>query len=133
MMGFGVAWGNGQDLNKQQEEICRIFQQEGLSIKCEYNIKSVEFLDAKFDLNKENCSQFTKPNAKVEGVAVGSNNPPKVGKNIPQAVEKGLNMISSDKESFDWAKAKFQQSLKKAGHNIFRTSRNRIWKLSIMD
>ena len=76
-------------MDKLRKEIHMIFQKEGLSIECERNLKSVEFLDAKFDLNQENCNPFKKPSAKVEYVPVGSNHPPKVVKISPKLWKSG--------------------------------------------
>ena len=73
-------------------------------------------MDIKFNLLDENCSPYIKANGKLEYVPVGSNHPPKVVKNIPFGVEKRLCCISSDKESFDGAKATYQQALIRAGH-----------------
>ena len=114
--GLGVTWGNGHEADKVRKELHKIFQKEGLTIKCECNLSSVEFLDAKLNLCNEKCSPYIKANGKVEYVPVGSNHPPKVVQNIPLGIEKRLNFISSDKQSFDGAKATYQNSLIKAGH-----------------
>ena len=114
--GLGITWGDGHHADSVRKKLHQIFRAEGLTITCECNLKTVNFLDAKFSLTNEKSSPFIKPNGRVEYVPVGSNHPPQVIRNIPKGVEKRLNCLSSDKKCFDSTKNVYQDSIRKAGH-----------------
>ena len=68
-----------------------------------YNKKIVNFLDVTMDLNKGTYQPYLKPENKPFYVHSKSNHPPSITKNIPVAVNKRLNELSSNKEAFDEA------------------------------
>ena len=56
-----------------------------------------------------------------------SNHPPSILKNIPDAINKRLSEISSDRQCFDNSKAVYQEALNKSGYNYnlsYNESRN---------
>ena len=95
--GLGIIRGDGHTADQTRKELHRIFKEEGLSITCECNVKTVNFLDAKFSLSSEKSCPYIKPNVRVEYVPVGSNHPPRVIKNISIGIEKRLCGLSSDR------------------------------------
>ena len=94
-----------------------MFSEQGLKITAEANIKTVDFLDATFNLEEGTYSPFNKPNNTPEYVHRLSNHPPSVLKNIPEGVNRRLSSISSNEEIFNKATPIFQQALEKSGHS----------------
>ena len=94
-----------------------MFKDNGLKITIDANKKIVNFLDVTLDLNKGTHEPYLKPNNKPLYVHNESNHPPSIIKNIPLAINKRLNELSSNKESFDKASPEYQRALEKSGYN----------------
>ena len=92
-----------RDTENIKEEICRIFNNNGLRITIEANKQIINFLDVTFNLNQSTYQPFTKPNTSLRYVHRESNHPPITIKNIPAGINKRLSSLSSDKASFDQA------------------------------
>ena len=103
-------------LEQIKKSICKVFSSNQLQITIEANKKVVNFLDVTLDLNKQSYGPFIKPNNKPLYVHRKSNHPPLILKNIPLAVNRRLNEISSSKESFDEAVPAFQEALRNSGY-----------------
>ena len=99
-----------------KKKICKIFEENGLSITIDVNVKIVNFLDVTFDLSKGIYKPHMKENDSPVYVDVNSNHPPMVLKNIPMGVNRRLSRISSSKEIFDDAKQPYQDALNKSGY-----------------
>ena len=78
-------------------KICRIFEQNGLSITIDANLKIVNFLDITLDLSTGAYKPYMKENDHPVYVNMKSNHPQLVLKNIPMGVNNRLNRISSSK------------------------------------
>jgi len=89
----------------------------GLKIISKANVKVVEFLDVKLDLENETFRPFTKLSDRTKYVNVKSNHPPSILKNIPLAVNRRISSISSSKEIFDEEVPRYQTALNNAGYN----------------
>ena len=103
-------------LEQIKKSICKVFSNNQLQITIEANKKVVNFLDVTLDLNKQSYGPFIKPNNKPLYVHRESNHPPLILKNIPLAVNRRLNEISSCKESFEEAAPVFQEALRNSGY-----------------
>ena len=101
----------------QKKQICRIFQEHGLKITIEANLKSVNFLDVNFNLETGIFKPYMKPNDTPLYVDVNSNHPPCILKNIPHSVNNRLSKISANEEFFLQACPPFQEALRKSGYN----------------
>ena len=99
-----------------KKEICRIFEQNGLSITIQANCKKVHFLDITMELDTGIYHPYMKENDHPVYVNTCSNHPPMVLKNIPMGVNRRLSNISSSKEVFDTFKTPYQEALNKSGH-----------------
>ena len=99
-----------------KKEIGRIFHLNNLSITIEANKNDVNFLDINMDLDTWDFKPFRKPNNNPQYIHVDSNHPPSITKNIPLAVNKRLNEISSNKAIFDAASKPYQEALKEGGY-----------------
>jgi hypothetical protein len=115
--GLGAFETSPQCLERIKKQICKVFKSNGLKITIDANKKIVNFLDVTLDLNKGTHEPYLKPNNKPLYVHNESNHPPSIIKNIPLAINKRLNELSSNKESFDKASPEYQRALEKSGYN----------------
>ena len=76
----------------------------------------VNFLDVTLDLNNETYRPFRKPNDDPICINKYSNHPRHVKDNLPKAVNKRLNELSSSEEIFNKNKVEYENSLKKSGY-----------------
>ena len=101
-----------------KKNICSIFQQNGLKITIEANLKSVDFLDVNLNLELEIYKPYMKPNDKPIYVDRNSNHPPSILKNIPESINNRLSKISANEEVFNQAIPPFQEALQKSGYDF---------------
>ena len=114
--GLGAFKMSPQRLERVKKQICKVFKDNGLRITIDGN-KNINFLDVTMDLNKGTHQPYLKPDNKPLYVHSESNHPPSITKNIPVAVNKRLNELSSNKEAFDEASPVYQRALEKSGYN----------------
>ena len=98
----------------KREEICRIFASNNLRITIEVNKKTVNFLDVMLHLTTERFKPYSKPATTPLYVHSKLNNPPNTIGNIPEAINKRLSEISSDKDAFNEAAPLYQKALWKS-------------------
>ena len=116
-----------QEFEKIKKELCKIFRENGLKITIEANKSIVNFLDVTLDLQAGKHFPYTKEGNLPLYVHKKSNHPPSILKNIPDAINKRLSEISSDRQCFDNSKAVYQEALNKSGYNYnlsYNESRN---------
>ena len=128
-----------RQLEMKKKEICRIFNENKLSISIQANLKIVNFLDVTLDLNGGCFKPYVKPNNKIQYINKDSNHPPSILKNIPAAVNRRLSSISSNKAIFNAARPPYQEALATSGYthklkfeppaNHGRSKRNRGRKI----
>ena len=100
-----------------KKEICRIMKDQGLSITIDANKKAIDFLDVYLDLSTGKYKPFRKPNDVPVYVHAQSNHAPAHIKNIPENVNKRLNILSCNEEVFMEAKPLYQEALIRSGYN----------------
>ena len=105
-----------QQVERIKKEICKVFAHNKLKITIEAKKKIVNFLDVTLNLQKSTYEPYSKPNNTPLYVHFESNHPPPILRNIPFAVNKRLNELSSDKESFNKAAPFYQHALGKSGY-----------------
>ena len=89
-----------------------------LSITIEANKKCVNYLDITLDLKSTSYKPYMKPGNVPQYVNRQSNHPPSsILRNIPEAINRRLSNVSSDKQSFDSAIPPYQEALQKSGYN----------------
>ena len=108
---------DGPTLNRTKKEIIKLFQSFGLKITIETNMQQVDFLDVTMNLQKDTFQPYKKPNSKTQYVHAKSNHPPKIIENIPKSVNKRINELSCGKETFQHAKAEYNNALKECGYS----------------
>ena len=80
-------------------------------------LTKVDFLDVSMNLLDESFKPFRKPNDTPIYVHKLSNHPPHISKNIPKAIGKRINQLSSNEEIFNNSKHDYEVALKKSGYN----------------
>ena len=99
----GLATGTQtpRQLELIKKKLCKIFQENELSITIQANLKVVNFLDVTLDLNSGLFKPYMKPNDIPVYIDKGSNHPPSILKNIPAAVNRRLSNISANATIFE--------------------------------
>ena len=90
---------------------------QGLSITIDANKKAIDFLDVYLDLSTGKYKPFRKPNDIPVYVHALSNHAPAHIKNIPENVNKRLNILSCNEEVFMEAKPLYQEALIRSGYS----------------
>ena len=70
----------------------------GLSIVVDTNQKTVDFLDVTFDLDKNICKPYQKPNNSPIYINKNSNHPPNILKQLPKSIFKPISETSSSRK-----------------------------------
>ena len=70
LMESGLTQRQNENLKKR---ICQIFQENGLKITIQANLKVVDFLDITLDLENNSYKPYTKPNSSILYLNVESN------------------------------------------------------------
>ena len=66
---------NGHQNDKIRKELIKIFQTHGLKLEVECNLKSVDYLDIRFDLNTGSYRPYRKPNNDARYINAKSSHP----------------------------------------------------------
>ena len=101
---------------KLRQKIVQIFRENNLNITSTANLFQVDFLDITLDLKTGTFKPYIKPGDKPIYVHSQSNHPQSIIKNIPEAINKRLSKISSNKTIFDNAAPLYQAELDKNGY-----------------
>ena len=108
---------NPRDTENVKKEICRIMKEQGLSITINANKKAIDFLDVHLDLSTGIYKPFRKANDIPVFVHAQSNHAPAHINNIPENVNKRLNILSCNEEVFMEAKPMYQSALERSGYS----------------
>ena len=106
-----------REIEKIKKQICKVFSNHNLKITIEANKKCVDYLDITLDLRSSSYKPYMKPGNIPLYVNYNSNHPPSILKGIPDAINKRLSNISSDRRSFDSSSPPYQEALRKSGFN----------------
>ena len=112
-----ITKGNSRSRDTLRKAIINIFKNEGLNITIEHGIASVNFLDVTLDLTTHSYKPYTKPNSNILYVHKQSNHPPNILNNIPVAINKRLNKLSSNEDHFNAAAPQYQAALQESGYS----------------
>ena len=75
------------------------------------NLKTVDFLDVRFDLVNNNYQPYHKPNNEPVYIYKQSNHPPNILKELPKSINKRISDISCDENVFNNAKLTYEKAL----------------------
>ena len=98
--GPGITEGGGPAAERAKKQVIEVFQQEGLRITADCNLKEVQFLDVCMNLERKEHRPFLKQNAQIRYLPALSNHPECVKRSIKTGVEKRLSAISSNEKCF---------------------------------
>ena len=101
--------GSKRDLNKR---VRKVFSEIGLEITTDFGLKSTDFLDVDFNLEKDEYSPYRKPNDEPVYIDINSDHPPIIKKNLKSMIQKRLSTLSSSEEVFDRKKSSYETALK---------------------
>ena len=104
------------EMDRIRKRLFKLFNDLGLKITVDTNLSKIDFLDITMDLSNETHQPYRKPNDTPLYINTKSNHPPHVLKNLNSAINKRLNMLSSNSQIFDNAKAPYEAALKQSGH-----------------
>ena len=107
----------GSRADRARKDLVKIFQNLGLKITVQTNLKVVDYLDVTLDLVTGSHRPFRKPNDTPLYVNRDSNHPPHIIKQIPIAVEKRISALSSTEEIFRNAAPMYDNALKASGYD----------------
>ena len=95
---------SGPEVDRMRKRIIKIFKDCGLNITIKMNLKTVDFLDVRFDLINNTYRPFRKPNSEPVYIHKQSNHPPNILKELPKSINKRISDISCDQNVFNNAK-----------------------------
>ena len=108
---------SGPEMDRLRKRIIDLFKSHGFQITIDTNLKTTDFMDAQFDLEKDSYYPCKKPNDTPIYVHRGSNHPLNILKQLPQMTAKRLSDLSCNEEEFKKAANEYQEVLKKSGFN----------------
>ena len=106
-----------REIENIKKHICKIFNDHSLKLTIEANKKCVNYLDITLDLRSASYKPYMKPGNTPQYVHCDSNHPPSIIRSVPEAINKRLSNISSDKSAFDSAIPPYQEALRRSGYN----------------
>ena len=104
-----------RSVDKLRKDVVKLFQEMGLPVTTEINMRSTDFLDVTLNLEDGSHRPYRKDNKIPVYIDSRSNHPPIVKKNLPKMIGKRILDLSSSKEIFDSEKSIYQEALKNAG------------------
>ena len=78
---------------RKKKTFAIFFQQKGLQIIRECNLKVVNYLDITLNLNDGSYQPYRKPNAETHYIHIQSDHPPSITKQLPRSIEKRLSQL----------------------------------------
>ena len=114
--GLAVTEKTPRETEQIKKKMCAIFKENKLKITIEANLKVINFLDIRFNLQRATYEPYAKPNNVPLYVHKDSNHPPSIIKNIPESINTRLVRSSSDKTVFDKSVQEYQKALSTSGY-----------------
>ena len=94
-----------------------MFKQKRLQIIIEFNLKVVNYLDVKFNLNDHSYRPYRKPNDQIHYIHIQSDHPLSITTQLPRSTEKRLSQLSSSKDTFYETAPYYEQPLASCRYN----------------
>ena len=120
---------SGSRADRTRKDLIKVFQELGLQITVQTNLKMVDYLDVTLNLATGSYQPYRKPNDTPLYIHTQSNHPPPIIKHIPVAVEKRIASLSSTEEIFNKAAPTYNEALKTSGYiwHTKQVSRKHSW------
>ena len=107
---------SGSRADRIRKNITKTFQELGLKITIDCNLKITNFLDITLNLNNGQYYPYRKPNDRPVYIHKQSNHPPTIIKNLPASISRRISDISCDEETFKKASPVYEDALKASGY-----------------
>jgi hypothetical protein len=114
--GAGTVEKSGPEIAKLIKKLHKTFNEEGLKIVVEGNLKRIDFLDFEMDLENETVKPWRKPNSEPKYINVSSSHPRANIKSLPGMISKRLSSLSSSENEFKEVVSPYNEALKVAGY-----------------
>ena len=101
--------------DKVRKQFIDCFQQFGLRITCQANMKIVNFLDVTLNLLTGKYQPYRKDGNPPMFISANSNHPSSILKHLPKAIGYRISELSSDKDEFKKAAPVYNNALKASG------------------
>lgn len=111
---IAINTASGRLADKARKDLVRLFDNLGLKITAQTNLKRANFLDITFDLTNDTYSPYRKPNDEPLYINRMSNHPPSILRQLPSSINKRINNLSCNKETFDRATPLYNDALKRS-------------------
>ena len=108
---------SGPQSEKIKKDFQKTFQNHGLEIVIECNVKIVNYLDVTLNLTNGTFQPYRKPDNITSYIHTQSNHPPNIIKQVPLAIEKRISNLSANEEIFKAATPFYEDALRKSGYN----------------
>ena len=106
----------GNIAERMKKDITKSFNQLGLRITIQTNLRIVNFLDVTFNLSNGKYYPYRKPNDKPLYINRLSNHPPPILRQLPAAISRRLTDISHDVDVFQEAAPLYNNALRESGY-----------------
>ena len=114
--GAGVVRMSGPQTTKLVKKLHKIFNDEGLRITVEANLKVVDYLDFEMNLETGTVKPWRKPNSRPKYINVSSCHPNANIKSLPGMVQARLSSLSSTAKEFEEVIDPYNEALEVAGY-----------------
>ena len=106
---------SGPEIERKRKAIIKLFKECCLNITIKTNLKIVNFLDVKINLDTGTYRPYRKPDNKLAYINRKSNHPPTMIKEVPKAIAKRISDISSSELVFNHSIPVYSDALRKCG------------------
>ena len=107
---------SGSAAERIRKDIIKSFNDLGLRITIQANLRTVNFLDVTFSLSNGKYYPYRKPNDKPLYIDRLSNHPPSILRQLPAAISRRLTDISHDVDVFRDAAPLYNKALRDSGY-----------------
>ena len=104
--------------DKARQDLTRAFNDLGLNITTLTNQQSTNFLDVTFDLTNNSYKPYRKPDNEPLYINHSSNHPPHILRELPKSINKRINALSCDRQTFDQSAPTYSDALSKSNFNV---------------
>ena len=103
------------EVERKKKAIVKEFKKCGLSTVVDTNLKTVDFLDVTFNLDKNIYKYYRKPNNSPIYINKNSNHLPNILKQLPKSIAKRISETSSSEDLFNKSIKIYNKALKESG------------------
>ena len=112
---------SGRLADKARKQLTETFSKFGLKITATANLRRVNFLDITLDLTNGTYKPYRKPNDEPLYINRLSNHPPAIVKQLPSSINKRINKLSCNKQTFDDSSQLYNDALRQSNFNATLT------------